>query len=69
MEFIKKIDLLNYQFLESTRPLRYENGLAPEECSHGVTDHRARDVFSLGVLIEEVLSQSKHQLQPEAIQV
>jgi len=69
MEFIKKIDLLNYQFLESTRPLRHESGLAPEEYSHGVTDHRARDVFSLGVLIEEVLSLSKHQLQPEAIQL
>lgn len=57
MEFIKKLDLMNNQYLEETRPLRYTKGLAPEEASHSaIADHKARDIFSLGVLIQEVLS-------------
>ena len=57
MEFIKKVDVMNNQFLEETRPLRYTKGLAPEEANHSaIPDHKARDVYSLGVLIEEVLS-------------
>ena len=60
MEFVKKIDLLNISFLESTRSLRYEKAVAVEEKNASTfKDHKARDVYSMGVLIEEVLNESK----------
>ena len=31
MEFIKKVDVINTQFLETTRGLRHEAAVAPEE--------------------------------------
>ena len=49
--------MVNQSFLESTRNQRYEKGISLEEkTSVPVRDHRARDIFSLGVLIDEVLS-------------
>ena len=48
---------MNQSFLESTHSFRYEKGISPEERSSAAfKDHRKRDVFSLGVLIEEVLT-------------
>ena len=36
---------------------RYDRGICPEEKSSlAFKDHRKRDIFSLGVLIEEVLT-------------
>ena len=52
--------MVNQSFLESTRSQRYEKGISLEEkTSVPIRDHRARDVYSLGVLIEEVLSEIK----------
>ena len=46
--------------LERRRPLRYAKGLPPEEkdttSASADDDLKARDVFSLGVLIDEVLA-------------
>jgi hypothetical protein len=48
---------MNQSFLESSHSFRYEKGISPEErSSSAFKDHRKRDVFSLGVLIEEVLT-------------
>jgi hypothetical protein len=48
---------MNQAFLESTHSYRYEKGISPEEkSSSAFKDHRKRDIFSLGVLIEEVLA-------------
>ena len=43
--------MVNQSFLESTRNQRYEKGISLEEkTSVPIRDHRARDMFSLGVL-------------------
>ena len=53
---------MNPSFLESTRPQRYDKGISLEEkTSVPIRDHRARDVYSLGVFIDEVLQSSKEQ--------
>ena len=55
--------MVNQSFLESTRPQRYDKGISLEEkTSIPFRDHRARDVYSLGVLVDEVLetSNDKH---------
>ena len=52
--------MINQSFLESTRSQRYEKGISLEEkTSVPIRDHRARDVYSLGVLIDEVLTEVK----------
>ena len=52
--------MVNQSFLESTRNQRYEKGISLEEkTSVPIRDHRARDMFSLGVLIDEVLNTLK----------
>ena len=52
--------MVNQSFLESTRNQRYEKGISLEEkTSVPIRDHRARDIFSLGVLIDEVLNALK----------
>jgi hypothetical protein len=51
---------MSQSFLESSHAYRYEKGISPEErtskSASSLNDHRKRDVFSLGVLIEEVLT-------------
>ena len=48
---------MSQAFLESTKMYRYERAISPEErSSSAFKDHRKRDIFSLGVLIEEVLT-------------
>ncbi len=48
---------MSQAFLESTHSYRYEGGISPEEkSSTAFKDHRKRDIYSLGVLIEEVLT-------------
>ena len=54
---------MSQSFLESSHAFRYERGISPEERTSKSTataktlnDHRKRDVFSLGVLIEEILT-------------
>ena len=60
MSYFSRFDMVNQSFLESTRSQRYEKGISLEEkTSIPIRDHRARDVFSLGVLIDEVLNTSK----------
>ena len=57
---IFRFDMINQSFLESTRPQRYDKGISLEEkTSVPFRDHRARDIYSLGVLIDEVLEASK----------
>jgi hypothetical protein len=48
---------MSQSFLETSHSFRYEKGISPEEkSSSAFKDHRKRDIFSLGVLIEEVLA-------------
>ena len=54
---------MSQSFLESSHAFRYDKGISPEEKTSRSTtskptlnDHRKRDVFSLGVLIVEVLT-------------
>ena len=52
---------MSQSFLESSHAFRYERDISPEERTSKSTattlnDHRKRDVFSLGVLIEEILT-------------
>ena len=55
-----RFDMVNQSFLESTRAQRYEKGISLEEkTSVAIRDHRARDVYSLGILIAEVLTEVK----------
>ena len=48
---------MSQSFLETSHSFRYEKGISPEEkSSSAFKDHRNRDIFSLGVLIEEILA-------------
>ena len=48
---------MSQSFLETSHSFRYEKGISPEEkSSSAFKDHRKRDIFSLGVLIEEILA-------------
>ena len=54
--------------MENTRPQRYDKGISLEEkTSVPIRDHRARDIFSLGVLIDEVLQSSKEEYDETTI--
>ena len=54
--------------MENTRPQRYDKGISLEEkTSVPIRDHRARDIFSLGVLIDEVLQSSKEEYDQTTI--
>ena len=62
--FVLRFDCMSQSFLESSHAFRYEKGISPEERTSKSTttttstlnDHRKRDIFSLGVLIEEILT-------------
>ena len=48
---------MSQSFLETSHSFRYEKAISPEEkSSSAFKDHRKRDIFSLGVLIEEILA-------------
>jgi hypothetical protein len=50
---------VSQSFLKLTQSKRYFKSISPEENSNvPVKNHSKRDVFALGVLIEEVLSSS-----------
>ena len=54
--------------MENTRPQRYDKGISLEEkTSVPIRDHRARDIFSLGVLVDEVLQSSKEEYDQTTI--
>ncbi len=52
---LNRFDEVNQAFLDRTRSHRNKNTVAPEEKTpDALKNHRARDVFALGVLIEEL---------------
>lgn len=57
MEFVTKFEHVSQSVLESTHSRRYDKAICPEEKMAGQVfkHHEARDVFSLGVLVQEVL--------------
>jgi len=68
MQFARKVELINLSFLETTRPLRHENGVAPEEKNGAkFKDHKDRDVYSLGLLVKEVLIQDNRDADTQSL--